>query len=129
MVLHAPETPISKPVFEMLDEHIELNRRGHYRVSPVEALPAHLRLDDRSEVRIVDLSDAFLKVDAPGAKVAPGGDMVAVLVLPSSEILVSGKVHRSGEDGVVVKLDVLIDEYHAVLMDYVTRLQMLDYVV
>ena len=50
-------------------------------------------------------------------------------MLPSTEILVSGKVHRAGDDGVVVKLDVLADEYHAALEDYVTRLQMLDYVV
>ncbi len=128
-VLHAPETPISKPVFEMLEQHIEQNRRAHYRVSPVDGLPAHLRLDDRSEVRILDLSDAYLKVEASKAKIAPAGDMVAVLVLPSTEILVSGKVHRAGKDGVVVKLDVLIDEYQAALKDYVTRLQMLDYVV
>jgi len=129
LVLHAPETPISKPVCDMLDEHIEQNRRAHYRVAPVEGLPAHLRLKDRTELPVVDLSDAYLKVDAPKTKVAPDGDLVAVLVLPSTEILVSGKVHRAGKDGVVVKLDVLADEYHAALEDYVTRLQMLDFVV
>jgi CRP/FNR family transcriptional regulator, cyclic AMP receptor protein len=129
IVLEAPETPISKPVCDKLDELIEQNRRAHYRVSPVPALPAHLRLDDKSEVRIVDLSDAYLKLEGPKDKVAPKGDLVAVLVLPSREILVSGKVQRTGKDGLVVKLDVLIDEYHAALEDYVTRLQMLDYVV
>lgn len=129
VVLAAPETSISKPVCDMLDEHIEQNRRAHYRVAPVPTLPAHLRMDDKSTVRIVDLSDAYLKVEGPKDKVAPKGDLVAVLVLPSREILVSGKVLRSGKDGLVVKLDVLIDEYHAALEDYVTRLQMLDYVV
>ena len=128
-MLHAPETAISKPVCDMLDEHIEQNRRAHYRVAPVEGLPARLRLKDRTELAIVDLSDAYLKVDAPKTQVAPDGDLVAVLVLPSTEILVSGKVHRAGKDGVVVKLDVLADEYHAALEDYVTRLQMLDFVV
>ena len=129
VVLGAPETPISKPVCDMLDEHIEQNRRAHYRVSPVPALPAHVRLDDKSEVRIVDLSDAYLKLAGAKDKLAPKGELVAVLVLPQREILVSGKVQRAGKDGVVVKLDVLIDEYHAALEDYVTRLQMLDYVV
>ena len=129
VVLGAPETPISKPVCDMLDEHIEQNRRAHYRVSPVPALPAHVRLDDKSEVRIVDLSDAYLKLAGAKDKLAPKGELVAVLVLPQREILVSGKVLRAGKDGVVVKLDVLIDEYHAALEDYVTRLQMLDYVV
>jgi CRP-like cAMP-binding protein len=129
LVLEAPETPISKPVCDMLDEHIEQNRRAHYRVAPVDALPAHVRLDDKSKVRIVDLSDAYLKLEGPKDKVAPKGDLVAVLVLPSKEILVSGKVQRAGKDGLVVKLDVLIDEYQSALEDYVTRLQMLDFVV
>ncbi len=129
VVLEAPETPISKPVCDRLDELIEQNRRAHYRVAPVPALPAHLRLDDKSTVTIVDMSDAYLKLEGAKEKVAPKGDLVAVLVLPSREILVSGKVQRSGKDGIVVKLDVLIDEYHSALEDYVTRLQMLDYVV
>lgn len=129
VVLEAAETPISKPVCEGLDELIEQNRRAHYRVAPVPALPAHVRLDDKSKVKIVDMSDSFLKLEGAKDKVAPKGDLVAVLVLPTREILVSGKVQRAGKDGIVVKLDVLIDEYHAALEDYVTRLQMLDYVV
>ena len=52
-----------------------------------------------------------------------------MLVLPMREIMVSGNVIRSGADGVVIKLDLLIDEYKSALQDYVTRLQMLDYVV
>ena len=57
------------------------------------------------------------------------GGGVAVLVLPSREILVSGKVARGKEDDMVVQLDVLTDEYRSALADYVTRLQMMDYIV
>ncbi len=129
LVLEAPETPISRPVCDELEEHIEQNRRAHYRVAPVSGLDAHVRLDDRSKVTILDMSDTYLKLEGLKEKLAPDGDFVAVLVLPSQEILVSGKVSRGGEDGMVVQLDVLTDEYHAALEDYVTRLQMMDYIV
>jgi hypothetical protein len=36
---------------------------------------------------------------------------------------------REGIDGTVVKLDTLVDEYRLALEDYVTRVQMLDFVV
>ena len=52
-----------------------------------------------------------------------------MLVLSSREILVSGRVVRAGADGVVMKLDLLIDEYKSALQDYLTSLQMLDYIV
>jgi CRP/FNR family cyclic AMP-dependent transcriptional regulator len=49
--------------------------------------------------------------------------------MATGEIAVSGRVERAGADGVVLRLDLLIDSYKAQLDDYVTRLQMLDYVV
>ena len=52
-----------------------------------------------------------------------------VLVLSTREIPVSGTVEAAGAEGATIKLDLLIKEYAAVLQDYLTRLQMLDFVV
>jgi CRP-like cAMP-binding protein len=130
VVLSSPETEISKPVCEALDDLIEHNRRSHYRVSPAAGLPAHVRVEDATPVRVVDLSDGYIKLDAQAQKLAKDrSHWVGVLVMPHGEILLSGSIEREGADGVVVKLDVMIDSYKAMLEDYVTRLQMLDYVV
>ncbi len=52
-----------------------------------------------------------------------------MLVLPGREIPVSGTIDAVDDHGALVKLDLLIDEYAAALQDYLTRLQMLDFVV
>jgi CRP/FNR family transcriptional regulator, cyclic AMP receptor protein len=129
LVLSNPETPISKPLFEGLDELISNNRRAHYRVAPVPALPASFRMDDGSVVLVVELSAGYLKLDLPAAKWPKGTELSAVMVLPAGDFPVSGRVERAGTDGVVLKLDLLIDEYQVVLEDYLTRLQLLDFVV
>jgi CRP-like cAMP-binding protein len=129
LVLATRETEISKPIFEALDELIEHNRRAHYRVTPAPALPASVRLEDGSTVRVLELSEGFLKLELPAASWPKGREWSAVLQLPSGEILVSGQVLRAGADGVVMKLDLLIDAYKAALADYITRLQMLDFVI
>jgi hypothetical protein len=126
IVLDAPETPISAPICDLLDGRIETNRRAHYRVSPTEAFPASLRLDDDSRVRVIDISEGYMKIDAPTGRLQ--GDWVAVLELPDVELPVSGSIERAGKDGVVVKLDLMIDDYKAKLDDYVTRVQLLDFV-
>jgi CRP-like cAMP-binding protein len=127
IVLDAAETPISAPICDLLDGRIETNRRAHYRVSPTEAFPAALRLDDGSRVRVIDISEGYMKIDAPTGRLQ--GDWVAVLELPDVELPVSGSIERAGKDGVVVKLDLMIDDYKAKLDDYVTRVQLLDFVV
>jgi CRP/FNR family cyclic AMP-dependent transcriptional regulator len=130
VVLSSAETEISKPVCEALDDLIEHNRRSHYRVSPAPAFPAHVRVEDATPIRVVDLSDGYLKLDTAAAKLTRDhSHWVGVLVMPLGEILLSGSIEREGADGVVVKLDVMIDSYKAMLEDYVTRLQLLDYVV
>jgi CRP-like cAMP-binding protein len=130
IVLSSAETEISKPVCEALDDLIEHNRRSHYRVTPAPTFPAHVRVEDATPVRVVDLSDGYIKLDSPASKVARDpSSWVGVLVMPLGEILLSGSIEREGPDGVVVKLDVMIDSYKAMLEDYVTRLQLLDYVV
>ena len=41
----------------------------------------------------------------------------------------SGKIEADGAEGTLIRLDLLIDQYAAVLRDYLTRVQMLDFVV
>jgi CRP-like cAMP-binding protein len=129
LVLAARETEISKPVFEALDDLIERNRRAHYRVTPSPQLPATVRMEDGSTVPVLELSDGYLKLQLPAELWPKETEWSAVVALPTSEILVSGRVVRAGADGVVMKLDLLIDAYKRALEDYVTSLQMLDFVV
>lgn len=129
LVLAAPETEISKPIFEALDDLIEHNRRAHYRCAPVGKFQAHVRLDDGGLVDVGEVSDGFLKVATTKDAPKPGEAWSAVLVLPSGEMPVSGNVQRVGGDGYVIRLDGFIDQYRLMLEDYMTRLQLLDFVV
>jgi CRP-like cAMP-binding protein len=126
LVLAAPETPISQPACEALDELIEHNRRAHYRVTPTKGHPATFRLDDKT-LKVVELSEGFIKVES--SDLAKNAEVTGVLVLPQKEMAVSARVERVGPDGVLLKLDLLIDEYKAALLGYVTQLQLLDFVV
>jgi CRP/FNR family transcriptional regulator, cyclic AMP receptor protein len=127
-VLEAEETPISKPVCDTLDELIEKNRRGHYMVTPAYALSTSVRLDTGVLVPVSAMSDGFIKlVSLPGAMVSD--ELTFVLVLPSSEIPVLGKVISVADDGVLIELGMLIDEYAKKLAEHLTRVQMLDFVV
>jgi CRP/FNR family transcriptional regulator, cyclic AMP receptor protein len=128
LVLSSRETELSKPIFEALDELIERNRRAHYRVTPNPALPSSVRMEDGSTVRLLELSDGYLKLDLPASSWPRAAEWSGVVVLPGREILVSGRVVRGGPDGVVMKLDLLIDDYKQALADYVTQLQLLDFV-
>ncbi|HTJ81169.1 MAG TPA: cyclic nucleotide-binding domain-containing protein [Polyangiaceae bacterium] len=133
IVLESDETPISQPICDRLDELIENNRRSHYRVSPQPTHPATARLANGSapngaRVDVIELSEGFLKL-SPSAKLSAGAEATLVLTLPKGEIPVSGKVERAGTDGVLLKLDMLIDEYKHALNGYMTELQMLDFVV
>ncbi len=128
IVLSSEETTISKPVCDALDDLIENNRRAHYRVAPVAGHDASLRLADSALVKVVELSDGYIKL-AVGAPFAAGAELSGVLVLPQREVPVSGKVIRSSKDGILVKLDLLIEEYNGAVLGYMTQLQLLDFVV
>ena len=128
IVLSNEETPISKPVCDALDDLIENNRRAHYRVTPVAGHDASLRLQDGASVKIVELSEGYIKLE-PAAPVTASSDISAVLIVPQRELPVSGKVVRSAKDGILVKLDLLIEEYNAAFLGYITQLQLLDFVV
>ncbi|MBX3206792.1 MAG: Crp/Fnr family transcriptional regulator [Labilithrix sp.] len=130
VVLAAAETEISKPVFDTLDTLIDNNRRANYRVSPTASYPAHVRLDDGRVIPVLEVSEGHVKVAGRTQDLTADPTFWAgVLVVPASEILLSGSVLREGEGGVVVKLDKPIEEYKVKLDDYTTRVQLLDFVV
>lgn len=126
-IFASPETAISARVAEVLDEHIQRNRRAGYRVSPTAAYPATLRFADGRTADVLELSNGYVKVAT--AAFADAAHVAAALVLPTGDILVSGSVERVDAGAALVKLDSIIDEYLPRLEGYVTQLQLLDYVV
>jgi len=129
-VLAAPETAISKPIFDTLEKLIENNRRANYRVTPSASYPAHVRLDDGRKVNVLEVSEGYVKLEGKmGEVVKDPAFWTGVLCVPTDEILLSGTVLREGEGGVVVKLDKPVEEYRTKLDDYTTRVQLLDFVV
>jgi CRP/FNR family cyclic AMP-dependent transcriptional regulator len=135
LVLESEETPLSKTICETLEDLIEHNRRIHYLVEPVSTLTSWVRLDAGPTVPVREISDGLLRlppvVNGAGAVVPPaaGTEWSGVLVTPGGEVPVSGKVESADAAGALIKLDLFIDQYAAVLRDYLTRVQMLDFVV
>ena len=130
LVLESEETPLSKTVAETLEDLIEHNRRIHYLVEPTSTLTSWVRLDAGATVPVKEISDGLLRITAsPASPVAMGTEWSGVLVTPGGEVPVSGKVESADAAGALIKLDLFIDQYAAVLRDYLTRVQMLDFVV
>ena len=129
-VLEAEETPLSKTICETLEGLIEHNRRAHYLVEPAHTLKASVRLDGGAVVTVHEMNDGILHLAKLPTAVPPKGThWSGVLILPTGEVPVSGVIDSSSDRGVHIKLDLLISDYAAVLQEYLTRLQMLDFVV
>jgi CRP-like cAMP-binding protein len=128
-VLEAEETPLSRTVCATLEDLVERNRRSHYLVEPGRTLLSSVRLDGGAIVSVLELSDGLLRLGPLPTAPERGAHWSGVLILPSREIPVSGTVERAGQDSALIRLDLLINEYAAALQDYLTRLQMLDFVV
>ena len=128
LVLDSEETPLSKVICATLEDLIEKNRRSHYLVEPAHTLKSADRLDSGEVVRVTELSDGWLRLSGLQGAVK-GADWSGVLILPTREFPVIGTIDAVDEHGALVKLDLLIEEYAAALQDYLTRLQMLDFVV
>jgi CRP-like cAMP-binding protein len=137
LVLESAENELSEPVAKALDELIEQNRRGPYMVEPGRALASKVRLDDGKVVDVREISEDHICL---ATKVSEKGkSWSGVLMIPSGsgggsmtpprEVPISGTVERVSEGKCVVKLDLLVDEYKSALGDYLTRVQMLDFVV
>lgn len=128
LVLSTEETPLSKAMCETLEDLIEHNRRGHYMVEPAHTLTSQVRLDGGELVAVSEISEGRLRLKLTPAP-APGAHMSFVLVTPEREIPLSGTVEGVSQEGALLKLDLLIAEYAAALQEYLTRVQMLDFVV
>lgn len=129
-VLENEETPLSRQICATLEDLIEKNRRWHYLVEPTRTLTSFVRLDSGEQVLVQELSDGWIRIGPlAGGALLPPGEWSGVLVLPGREMPVSGRVESADDGGAMIKLDLLIDEYHDALQDYLTRLQMLDFVV
>ncbi|MFO0616672.1 MAG: cyclic nucleotide-binding domain-containing protein [Polyangiaceae bacterium] len=132
IVLSTEETSISKPVCDALDDLIENNRRAHYRVTPIAGHDANLSIDANGasrSVRVVELSEGYLKVEPSAGPLEVGAEISGVLTLPERAMPIGGRVARASKDGILLKLDLLIDEYNAAFLGYITQLQLLDFVV
>jgi len=128
LVLSSEETAMSQQLCDKLDDLIEHNRRSHYRVSPTDSHPASARLTTGQAATVVELSEGFIKLRTE-KKTEPGAELTLVVALPRCELPLSGRVERVGTDGVLLKLDLLIDEYASALSQYMSELRMLDFVV
>lgn len=129
-VMDAPETVLSKEIAETLEDLIEHNKKGHYLVEPTGPLRSSVRLDGGVLVPVHEMSDGFVRFGRwPGVAPEKGAHFSGVLVTGQAEIPISGTVEGAGESGVLLKLDLLIEEYQRALQDYLTRVQMLDFVV
>lgn len=126
LILESAETELSEPVAKALDDLIEHNRRGHYMVAPPRALASRVRLDDGKSIDVAEISEDHLCLASTVG--APGQSWSGVLMMPTGEIPVSGTIEKNGS-GTVIALDLLVDDYKRVLSDYLTRVQMLDFVV
>jgi CRP-like cAMP-binding protein len=128
-ILESPDSTISGRVHDALEGLIQQNRRANYRVEPPPALAAYLRLDDGRVATVVELSRTHVNVRLSGALPEANGELSGVLVLAGPEIPVSGSVLRAQGDRVVLTLDLLLDEFAAILEGYLARVQMFDFLV
>ena len=103
---------------------LELQRMG----APFPIWHGCVSADDGSAAAVRAVSNDWLRLARSAGAPAKGAHWSGVLVLPGRDIPVSGTV-ESVDDTVLVKLDLLIEDYAASLADYLTRVQMLDFVV
>lgn len=125
--LEAEDSPLAEAVFEALDARIMRNRRVNYRVAPPRLLPAAVKIDGQSHP-VVEISRTHLSLRVEGETQA-GDRITGVLALAGPEIPVSGAVLRTFNQRADIVLDPLIDEYAAALEGYLSRVQMVDFVV
>ena len=128
-LLKSDDTEVSEPMHEMLDGLIRQNRRVNYRVEPPTALAALVRLDGREALPVVEISRTHVSFVEPGDQPANDARLSGVLNLSGPEMPFSGRVLRTLDDRVDIEFDLLIDEYAALLEGYLTRIQMLDFLV
>ena len=128
LVLDTTETPLSAPLHDAIETLITHNRRVNYRVEPPPSLPATLRLDGPAGP-VTDVSRTHVSATLTGPMPTAGTWVTGVLHLASTDIPVSGKVHRVQGTKLTIELDLLIEEFASTLEGYLTRAQLLDVLV
>jgi len=129
-VLESEETPLSETLHNRLEDLIQHNRRVNYRVQPPDTLPAIVRADGNALAPVVEISRTHVSFILEGGQLpAEGTPWSGVLCLSGPEIPISGKVLRTINRRVDLMLDLLIDAYGSILDGYLTRVQMLDFMV
>lgn len=121
------DTEVSSPLHDVIEDLIRRNRRVNYRVTPPAVLAATLRLDDGTEAPVAQISRTEITVVGTGGE--EGARISGVLHLSGPEIPVSGKISSVGDERIEIQLDLLLDEYSASLEGYLTRIQLLDFLV
>jgi CRP-like cAMP-binding protein len=128
-LLESDDTVVSQELHSTIENLIKQNRRANYRVEPPAALPATLRLGEAT-AGIVQISRTHISCTVADGDLPKAGDRITgVLHLTGPEIPVSGKVLRTLARRVDIELDLLLEDYAATLEGYLTRLQMLDFLV
>jgi CRP-like cAMP-binding protein len=128
-LLESPDTVVSDRLHDMMEGLIQRNRRVNYRVAPPASLPASVRLET-GDAPVLEISRTHLSYRArDGAPPVSGDRTSGVLALSGPEIPFSGVVIRSVDRRVTIELDLLIDDYAAALEGYLTRVQMVDFLV
>ncbi|MFH1130898.1 MAG: cyclic nucleotide-binding domain-containing protein [Pseudomonadota bacterium] len=127
-LLESQETPVSETLHNTLEDLIKNNRRVNYRVKPPKTICANIRTDDDSIIPVTQISRTHVSFhmdqgDLPDS----GAEWSGVLRLDGPEIPISGTVLRTIGNRVDLELDLLIDEYSSTLDGYLTRIQLLDF--
>jgi CRP/FNR family cyclic AMP-dependent transcriptional regulator len=124
---NSKDTEVSSPLHDVIEDLIRRNRRVNYRVTPPALLAATLRLDDGTEAPVAQISRTEITV--VGTSGTEGARISGVLHLSGPEIPISGKISDVDDGRVEIQLDLLLDEYAASLEGYLTRIQLLDFLV
>jgi CRP-like cAMP-binding protein len=125
-LLEAEDTPLHRTLFEVLDAHIEHNRRGRYFIEVPRAVPLELHVDGRYPVLGIS-NEQLLIAAAPEQPLLSAGDAITgVLVAPDIQIPLSGTVEPGPTGQLEIALDILIDDSATELERLLARLQLLD---
>lgn len=129
-VLESQDTPISESLHNKLEDLIQHNRRVNYRVRPPNTLPARVRSTGGETFDVTQISRTHISFSVDSGPV-PRDDSTwsGVLCLSGPEIPISGTILRNMDHRVDMLLDLLIEDYGAILDGYLTRIQMLDFMV
>ncbi|MBK9031866.1 MAG: cyclic nucleotide-binding domain-containing protein [Myxococcales bacterium] len=129
LILESPESPLSQPIHDAVDDLISHNRRVNYWVEPPVAASVKFRLD-AGTADVNELSRTQVSVTWPDrTPPANGAWLAGVLELGGTEVPASGKVISVDGKRVTLELDLFIDMYAQVLEGYLTRVQLLDILV